>query len=417
MVGVHGQDVGGDGDPEVGGERDGGGAEKVEVLGHVGVAHLGREFVIDEITPTEAGLEAGVEFTLYLEAGKVKAEVDFETVVDAPVVFDVGHHFVSAHGALPNDGVEFVGVVEFFQTGGFGGKVVEGVAGAEFDGVVGGWGVVEVGTGHNVLNAGFETEGKGLRPVVDAVYLFCGDSEVAAVAGVGAGDVHEEFWREFVVPAQTSHDVAPAIFEPHIFFVHVSVGHFETCVEGVVAHVVGGVETAAVVEAVGDFGVEVVEIVSAVEFSVFAFFTHYQCENGLQENVAVGAPGRDGEGGPLFDYWAFDVGFGRDEPYADTAVVFFVVAVVGGDVEDGRKAAAETCGEAALVKLYVLHGIGVEGREEAAEVVDVVHGYAVEEEEVLVGSTATDIHACSAFTAVLDAGEELDGLDDIGFTE
>ena len=241
MVGVHGQDVGGDGDPEVGGERDGGGAEKVEVLGHVGIAHLGREFVIDEITPTEAGLEAGVEFTLYFEAGKVEAEVDFETVVDAPVVFDVGHHFVSAHGALPNDGVEFVGVVEFFQTGGFGGKVVEGIAGAEFDGVVGGWGVVEVGTGHDVLNAGFETEGKGLRPVVDAVYLFCGDSEVAAVAGVGAGDVHEEFWCEFVVPAQTSHDVAPAVFEPHIFFVHVSVGHFETGVEGIVAHVVGGV--------------------------------------------------------------------------------------------------------------------------------------------------------------------------------
>ena len=167
----------------------------------------------------------------------------------------------------------------------------------------------------------------------------------------------------------------------------------------------------------GDFGVEVVEVVSAVEFSVFAFFTHYQCENGLQEDVAVGASGRDGEGGLLFDYWAFDVGFGRDEPYADTAVVFFVVAVVGGDVEDGRKAAAETCGEAALVKLYVLHGVGVEGREEAAEVVDVVHGYAVQEEEIFVGSTATDVHACSAFTAVLDAGEELDGFDYIGFTE
>ena len=156
---------------------------------------------------------------------------------------------------------------------------------------------------------------------------------------------------------------------------------------------------------VGDFGVEVVEIVTAVECSVFALFTHYQCKNGLQEDVAVGASGRDREGGLLFDYWTFNVSFGRDEPYADTAVVFFVVAVVGGDVEDGRKAAAETCGEAALVKLYVLHGVGVEGGEEAAEVVDVVHGYAVQEEEVLVGATATDVHACSALTAVLHAGE------------
>ena len=49
--------------------------------------------------------------------------------------------------------------------------------------------------------------------------------------------------------------------------------------------------------------------------------------------------------------------------------------------------------------------------------VDVVHGYAVEEEEVLVGATAADIHACSALTAVLHAWEELDGFDDIGFTE
>ena len=42
LVGVHGLDVRRDGYPEVGGQRDGGGAEEVEILGHVGVAHLGR---------------------------------------------------------------------------------------------------------------------------------------------------------------------------------------------------------------------------------------------------------------------------------------------------------------------------------------------------------------------------------------
>ena len=80
LVGVHRQDVCCDGYPEVGGQRDGGSAEKVEILGHVGVAHLGREFVVDEVTPTEAGLEAGVEFALYIESGEVEAEVYLDMV-------------------------------------------------------------------------------------------------------------------------------------------------------------------------------------------------------------------------------------------------------------------------------------------------------------------------------------------------
>ena len=80
LVGVHRQDVCCDGYPEVGGQRDGGSAEKVEILGHVGVAHLGREFVVDEVTPTEAGLEAGVKFALYIESGEVEAEVYLDMV-------------------------------------------------------------------------------------------------------------------------------------------------------------------------------------------------------------------------------------------------------------------------------------------------------------------------------------------------
>lgn len=77
LVGVHGSDVGSDGYPEVGGQGDGGGAEEVEVLGHVGVAHFGREAVVDEVAAAEAGLEGGVELALDSESGEVEADVDF----------------------------------------------------------------------------------------------------------------------------------------------------------------------------------------------------------------------------------------------------------------------------------------------------------------------------------------------------
>ena len=96
---------------------------------------------------------------------------------------------------------------------------------------------------------------------------------------------------------------------------------------------------------------------------------------------------------------------------------FLVVAVVLCDVEHRTEAAAETGGEGALVEGDVFHGVGVEGREETAEVTDVVEWHAVEEEEVLVGSAAAHVHAAVALAAALHAGHELQGLDDVGLAE
>ena len=238
LVGVHRLDVCCDGYPEVGGQRDGGSAEKVEILGHVGVAHLGREFVVDEVTPTEAGLEAGVEFALYIESGEVEAEVYLDMVCDAPVVFGVGHHFVCAYSAFAYGPLLGDPVVFGFHAGRFGGEVVEGVVGAELDGMVGSGCVVEIDTSQNVADAGLEDKGEGVIVVVVSVLVFFGHLEVAAVAGVGSADIHEELGRELVVPAQTAHDVAPVVTQTFMAFVVVAVVHPVAGIEVVVAHVV-----------------------------------------------------------------------------------------------------------------------------------------------------------------------------------
>ena len=162
LVGVHRSDMGGDRNPEVGGEGDGRGAEEVEILGHVGVADFGRELVAEEVAAAETWLEGGVEFVLNGETGKVETEVDFEMVVDTPVVLEVDHGFVCADIALSDDGVDggcFFTVVGFFDACCFGGEVVEDIARAEFNSVVGGRGIVEVGIGGEVADAGIETHG------------------------------------------------------------------------------------------------------------------------------------------------------------------------------------------------------------------------------------------------------------------
>ena len=96
---------------------------------------------------------------------------------------------------------------------------------------------------------------------------------------------------------------------------------------------------------------------------------------------------------------------------------FLVVAVVLCDVEHSAQTAAETGGKGAFVEGDVLDSVGVEGGEEAAHVGDVVEGHAVEEEEVLVGAAAADVHAAVALAAGLHSGHELQGLDEVGLAE
>ena len=44
-------------------------------------------------------------------------------------------------------------------------------------------------------------------------------------------------------------------------------------------------------------------------------------------------------------------------------------------------------------QLHIFHGIGIEGAEKAKQVIDVVHGETVEEDEVLVGRAPAHVKA------------------------
>ena len=93
------------------------------------------------------------------------------------------------------------------------------------------------------------------------------------------------------------------------------------------------------------------------------------------------------------------------------------VAVVARDVEHTRQAPSEACREATLVERDVLDGIGVESREETAQVVDVVQRHAVKQEQVLVGTAAAHIHTRHTLRAALHAGQQLQGLQHVGFAK
>ena len=75
------------------------------------------------------------------------------------------------------------------------------------------------------------------------------------------------------------------------------------------------------------------------------------------------------------------------------------------------------CWEAAFVQGDILQGIGVEDGEETHHVVDIVDRHTVEEQQVLVGTAATHIHACRGFRAVLHTWQQLDGFQHVGFAK
>ena len=174
-------------------------------------------------------------------------------------------------------------------------------------------------------------------------------------------------------------------------------------------------------------GVEVVEVVACVEFGIVHHIGGVEVglaghavnphDGGYHQQLGVCATGRDAEGGLFFHYRSLEVHFCRYQSYRGVAVQFLVVAVVLRDVEHRTQSAAEACREGAFIESYILHRIGVECREEATEVRDVVERHTVEQEKVLVGAATTHIHSAVAFATALYAWHQLQGLDNVGLAE
>ena len=249
--------------------------------------------------------------------------------------------------------------------------------------------------------------------------------EVVLVLRVGGRHIEEELGSELIVPPQRPHHVAPQVLEAELHVLPQGTDGIDGAVYLVVAHVEAAIEAALVAELVRQLGVEVIEPIACTEVGVLHHVgaLHFAClrvnphHGGDDEKLGIGAAGRKAEGGLLFDDRPFKVELGGDKADGSVAVQLLVVAVVLCHVKHRTQATAKAGGEAALIERHVLDGIGVEGREEASHVADVVERHTVEQEEVLVGAATTHIHAAVAFAAALHTGHQLQGFDDVGFAE
>lgn len=92
--------------PEVGRDADIGSREEVHILHHIGVAHLEREIVGDEPPGRDAGLWSAIERVLHLEAAEMEAVVEFDIIVDSPLILAEKDNFVGRNHGSVDGGVE-----------------------------------------------------------------------------------------------------------------------------------------------------------------------------------------------------------------------------------------------------------------------------------------------------------------------
>ena len=133
------------------------------------------------------------------------------------------------------------------------------------------------------------------------------------------------------------------------------------------------------------------------------------------QDVDVRPTARHNEAGhPLFD-GAFQGQPGTDESNATTAFELIAVAFLQAKVEHAGHPSTKPRGHAAFVNFHRRDGVGVEDAEKPKQMARVVNGGVVKEQQVLVGSSATNVKAAVPLTGALDAGQHLDGFQDVHF--
>ena len=94
----------------------------------------------------------------------------------------------------------------------------------------------------------------------------------------------------------------------------------------------------------------------------------------------------------------------------------FLVAIAGGDVHDGRNAAAVFGTETARVHIGVTDDVGIEHREQADGMERIVDHHAVQKHLVLDGRTTTDVELTALVASEDDTGHHLQVLGEVGLT-
>jgi len=92
------------------------------------------------------------------------------------------------------------------------------------------------------------------------------------------------------------------------------------------------------------------------------------------------------------------------------------VAAAQTDLEDGGQPSTVASRHRGRER-GVLDGVGVEGGQEAEQVRGVVHRHTVQQHQRLVRRPAANVETGGAFLAASNAGQKLDGFEDIGLTQ
>ena len=139
--------------------------------------------------------------------------------------------------------------------------------------------------------------------------------------------------------------------------------------------------------------------------------------NHLQHPVAIGRTSAQEERGMVGDDGYFEGGLAGDESDAGRPMKLPPVGSAVVDVHDRGYTSAILRGDATLVELGFAHHVAIEGREDAEHVHRIEDGVAVEQDEILVGGTASYIEAARRFAHGLDTRECLHHLHHVGFAQ
>ena len=233
---------------------------------------------------------------------------------------------------------------------------------------------------------------------------------------------------------QSAEDISPVI--PHTE-VRGSLGSSgllsaDTVIDDIIAHVERGTQFVIGGEGMGYFGIEVIEIIATGRDGVTSGFGGRESGSDRQrQEVIERTAGRDDEGrlclhrifgtkpSPFVLFpidRSFDRQFGGDDAYREVAVIAESVTVFLPHIDDRREPSAVTSGEITLVEGHVLHRVGIKDREEPEHMIDRIERYAVEHDQVLIGSATSYVESGRTFRTGLHTGQQLDRFDDIHLT-
>ncbi len=127
-------------------------------------------------------------------------------------------------------------------------------------------------------------------------------------------------------------------------------------------------ETAAVIELVVHFGVDIIEVI-VVFISIIIVFVHYE----IFEEGGMGSPRAEAERSVPLPDGTFNMQLVGECADAERTVVMVHISVVGAHVDDGGKAASVTGGKGTLVECGVFHCFGGENREYTQQMVCIIY--------------------------------------------